>query len=150
MPNQNHQITWVVVADKCQANVYRMTKYPKLEKIHRLEHPESGLHNQDLMASKPGHTVQRGGVTGYSYQSETEPKQLEAAKFAADLAHYLANAERQGEFNRLYIFADPSFLGFLRPQINKGTQEAIVAEIPKELTSHDIASIEKHLLSLSI
>lgn len=147
MSNQ-HQITWVVVADKCQANIYHMLKYPKLEKINRLEHLESGLHNQDLISSKPGHNGQRAGVAGYSYQPETEPKQLEASKFATELAHYLSTAEQKGEFHRLYIFADPSFLGFLRPHISKGTQKTIVAEVPKELTSHDITSIEKHISSL--
>lgn len=145
MQNKQHPHTWVVVADTCQAKIYRLVKFPKIEKVFYLEHPESRLHNQDLISSKPGHSSQRGSYTGRSYESEKEPKQLEAAKFAVHLAHFLADAEKKGEFNRLYIIAGPTFLGLLRQHISPALQKMIVAEIGKDLTSSDIANIEHHL-----
>lgn len=147
MTNQ-HPITWVVVADKCQANIYRLLKFPKLEECTRLEHPESRLHNQDLISSKPGHSVQQGKVTGYSYQPEHDPKELEGIKFAISLAKYLAIALQKGQFNRLYLFADPAFLGMLRPHMNPDTQKTIIVEVAKELTSHGITDIEHQLAAL--
>lgn len=145
MPNQLHTSTWVIVADNSQVKIYRVVKFPKLEELTSLEHPESRLHNQDLVSSKPGHNFQRGGTSGYSYEPERGPKKLEAEKFAAHLGQYLANAEKNKEFSRLYIIAEPSFLGLLRPHINHATQNTIIAEVSKGLTSADTAAIEKQI-----
>lgn len=145
MPNKQHPITWVLVANKCQAKIYHLAKFPKVEEISHFEHPESGQHNQDLVSTRPGAGSQRGGNVRYSYERETEPKHLEAVKFATQLADILAVAERKGEFHRLYIFAEPSFLGLLRQHISQETKKNIVAEIAKDLASFETAAIEQHL-----
>ena len=149
MQNEHHFHTWVVVADNCQARIYHVVKFPKIEEIFFLEHPESGLHNRDLTSSKPGHSVLRGGGISYSYQSENKPKHLEAVKFAVHLADFLSSAEQKKEFNRLYVIAEPSFLGLLRQHITPGTKKTIIAEVAKELTSRDVATIEHHLSEMS-
>jgi len=143
-----HPYTWVVVADNAQAKFFRVVKFPKLEEISYQEHPESRLHNQDLISSRPGHGSQRKGYGGYSYQPETEPRQLEAAKFAADVAEFLSIAHTNKQFNRLYVIAAPAFLGLLRQHIPQEVQKAIVAEAAKELTSSDIAAIEHQLTEM--
>lgn len=140
-----HKATLVVVADSCHARIYRLVKFPKIEEIFHFEHPESRLRNQDLVSAKPGRSFQRSGSVQYSYQPETEPKQLEALKFARQLADFLSSAEKKGEFNRLYVIAEPSFLGLLRQHISHEVQKTIVAEVAKELTSCDVAAIESHL-----
>lgn len=144
----SHPLTWVVVADKCKAKIYQSLKFPKIEEIANLVHPESGILNQDLVSSKPGHSSNRGGCTGVSYQPEHEPKQNEAAKFARHLGNYLSSANQKGDFNRLYIFAAPTFLGLLRDHITPETHKSVVAEVSKELTAFSIADIEKHLSNL--
>lgn len=145
MENKHHPFTWVVVADNCQAKVYRLVKFPKIEEISHHEHPDSRLHNQDLVSSRPGRGLQSGMGTRYSYAPETEPKQLEAAKFAKQMGDFLSTAEQKGEFKRLYIIAEPSFLGLLRQHISHETQKTIVGELARELTSHPISDIETHL-----
>lgn len=146
MPNK--QTTWVVVADSCQAKIYHAVKPFKLEEIAFFEHPESRLHNQDLVTSKPGRTFQSGGVTRHAYETDVSPKQAEAIKFAIEIAHHLSSAESKGEFGRLYVIAEPSFLGLLRQHTNPQTQKTIVAEIPKDLTHSDLAMIEHQLSEL--
>lgn len=148
MPNKNHPITWVVVADNCQAKIFRSVKFPKLEEVAYLEHPESRLHNQDLISSKPGRSGQRVSNTRYSYQPETEPRQLEAMKFAVDLSKYLSSAEREGQFQQLYLLAEPSFLGILRQHLSPDIKKLIIAELAKELISCDTATIESHVAQL--
>ncbi len=98
MPNKNHPLTWIVVADNCQAKVYRLLKFPKIEEISFLEHPESRLHNQDLISTKPGRGFQSGGSTRHAYQQETDPKHMEAVRFAVHLANFLSTAKQKGEF----------------------------------------------------
>jgi protein required for attachment to host cells len=145
MTNKNHSITWVVVADNSQSKFYHITKFPKIEEISHLEHPESRLHNQDLVSSKPGRGFQSMGNARSSYQSKVEPKEQEAIKFAIQIADFLHSAHNKGEFHRLYIIAAPSFLGLLREHLNPETQKLVVAEMAKELTSCDLANIEHHI-----
>ncbi|MEI8365439.1 MAG: host attachment protein [Parachlamydiaceae bacterium] len=145
MQTKHHPITWVLVADNCRAKVYRLLKFPKIEEISFMEHPESGFHNQDLISSRPGSSSQHGGTHGHSYQPETSPKKLEAEHFAVYLANFLSTAKQKEEFHRLYVFAEPSFLGLLRQHMSPEIQKTIVAEVAKELTSFDVAAIEHHL-----
>lgn len=143
--------TWVVVADKCQAKIFLMEKAHKLKEIFHLEHPESGLHNRDLISSKPGRGFQSidKGTTRSAYQPETEPKQIEAIKFASEIASLLYSASTKGEFQNLYLIADPSFLGLLRQHIHPQIQKHVIAEIPKELTQASVETIEHQISALS-
>lgn len=145
---QKNQHIWVVVADSCKAKIFRVVKFPKLEEIAYLEHPESRLHNQDLVSSKPGRGFQSVGNSRSAYQQETEPKQVESIKFATEVAQHLYVASNKGEFSKLYLFAEPSFLGLLRQHLHPQIQKHIAAEVPKELTSSSIESIEHHLSEL--
>lgn len=148
MPNNRH-LTWVVVADNCQAKIYRLIKFPKIEEIAHFEHPESRLHNQELVSSKQGRCFQSVGNARSAYQQETEPKVIEAMKFAAEVGNTLCAAERNGEFQRLYVFAEPSFLGLLRQYFSPGLQKAIIAEVPKDLTAFNVAAIEHQLAEVT-
>lgn len=145
---KDHPLTWVLVADKCKAKIFRVAKFPKLEEISHLEHPASGLLNQDLVSSKPGRGFQSVGNSRSAYQAETEPKQVEAIKFAAEIGHVLHKASINGEFNELYLIAEPSFLGLLRQHINPQTQKLVVAEIGKQLTGSTKEAIQQHLAEL--
>jgi protein required for attachment to host cells len=149
MLNNNHHLpTWVVVADAAQAKIYQVCKFPKLKEVACYQHPESRLHNQELATSKPGRGFQRGGITRYSYQSEMEPKQLEADKFAAELAATLAKCKEDHDYERLYIMAGPAFLGMLRRHLDPQVRKSIVGELNKELCYNDISDIEHHLYEM--
>jgi protein required for attachment to host cells len=147
MQNREHLHTWVVVADSALAKLFRVVKFPKLQEITILQHPESRLHNQDLISSRPGRGNHKGGTT-YSYASEVSPKQHEAAKFAIYLADYLSKAEKNGEFNRLYLLANPTFLGLVRQHLTSDVQKAIIAELPIELTAAETSVIEGHIKAI--
>lgn len=148
MPNKSNSRTWVVVADTCQAKIYRVVKFPEIEEIASIEHPEGRLQAQELSTSKPGRGVQRGGGIRYSYEPEMDPKQIEAEKFAIHLTNLLALEVGKGEFNRLYIFAGPAFLGRLRNHMNPQVRKTIIAELNKELTNGTSEDIESHLKEL--
>ncbi|MBS4168962.1 host attachment protein [Parachlamydia sp. AcF125] len=148
MTTKNNSTTWVIVADKCQAKVFHVVKFPKLEEIGYIEHPESRARNQDLVSTEPGRNFQRGGVTRHSYQQETEPKHLEAIKFASEIARYLSVAKQKEKFHRLYVFAEPSFLGLLRQHIDPEIRKMIVSDSSINLINSTIEAIETHLLEI--
>jgi len=145
---KEHPKTWVIVADKCKAKIFRIVKFPRIEEVSDLQHPESALHNQDLVSSRPGRTFQSMGNGRSSYQPETEPKQVEAIKFATEISHTLSTALNNGEYNQLYVIAEPSFLGLLRQHISPQVQKLILAEVGKQLTGSNKEAIEKHLAEI--
>ncbi len=145
MPNST---TWIVVANSSHAKIFRLVKFPKIEALTSMDHPESRLHNQDLEGRKPGRNFQSGGTTRHAYQPETEPKEVEIEKFAKSLSDYICSAHQKGDFSRLYLMASPAFLGLLRQRLNSTTQKAIVAQVSKDMTEHTNSEIEQQLSQL--
>ncbi|MFA6916934.1 MAG: host attachment protein [Parachlamydiales bacterium] len=136
---------WVLVADKCHAKIYQIVKFPKLEEIADLAHPEGRLRDQDLISTKPGRNFQSFSTARSAYEPETDPKAVEALKFANEVSDFLTASIRKGRFNRLYLIADPAFLGLMRKIINPEVKKTILSEIPKDLTTQDLKVIEQHI-----
>ncbi|KIC74076.1 hypothetical protein DB42_BL00010 [Neochlamydia sp. EPS4] len=143
-----HTLTWIVVANSSKAKIYRLAKFPKIEELLVLNHPESRLQDQVLEGRKPGRNFQSGGTTRHAYEPETDPKEVEKEKFARSLGDYICAAHYKGEFTRLYLMANPAFLGLVRHHINTSTQKTIVAEVAKDLTDCPIPEIEHHLVNI--
>ena len=139
--------TWVVVANSAQAKIYRMVHFPQIEEINSLEHPESRLHNKDLVTDRPGSTTEKSGSRHASYEPDTQPKEVEVEKFAKMVSTYLVTACQKDEFSRLYIMASPHFLGLLRQNFDPKTQNSIVKEVAKNYIELKKADIEQHLKS---
>lgn len=142
------EITWVVAANGSQAKLFRMVKFPKLEEIEVFEHPESRLRNQDLVSAKPGRTFESTSMARSAYESATSPHQEELKKFAKYLGEHLSSELDKKSFSRLYIMANPSFLGLLRQHLNDKTEGVIIAEIGKDMTGQPISYIEDHLKAM--
>lgn len=141
----SNKTTWIVVANNAQARIFRLVKFPKIEEFAALEHPESRLQNHELVSARPGRTAQKGGTRRHAYEAESDPHQLEMDKFAQQVSHYLKEAHQKKEFSRFYLFASPSFLGLLRQHMDPQMQEAIIAEIPKDMVRQQQSDIEEHL-----
>lgn len=139
----NHPATWVLVANCCEAKLFKVAKFPKLEQVQHMEHPASKLRNQDLVSSKPGRNFQSGGTTRHAYSQETDPKKQEEEIFAREVALALTKAKQSHAFSRLFVVASPSFLGLIRPHLDSETQKCVVAEIAKDMLEHDTSEVEK-------
>ena len=146
MPNSK---TWILVANSSQAKVFKLTKFPEIEEIQSLDHPESRLHNQDLVTDRPGRGFQSTGESRSSYQPSTEPKAVEIEKFAQKINGYLSAAHNNGEFVKLYVMANPTFLGILRSTLHHNIQKVIIAEVDKDMTDRKKSEIEEQISALS-
>lgn len=147
MPNNT---TWIIVANSSEGRIFKLVKFPQIEEIAGFIHPESHLHNQDLISSKPGRTFQSTNTNRSAYEPKTSPKELEIEKFAKILSEHLSQSHQKGLFHRLYIFAEASFLGLLRQHLDDKTKHTIIAETPKDLTKHKIGDIEKNLAEATL
>lgn len=137
--------TWLLVANSSLARIFKVQKRQSLIELEVLEHPESRLHDRDLVSDKPGRGFESTGSSRHSMEPQTSPKQLEFMTFAKNIAHYLEEARLKGDFNRLYLVASPTLLGLLRQSLYPSTMQLISGELDRDMTHMKSNEIIGHL-----
>ncbi len=136
---------WVVVADSSRARIFAAEKpISSLIEIQTLTHPESRLHQGDLVSDRPGRD-RNSGAGSHDMGHESDAKEEEVQRFAAQVCDAVETARARGEFEKLYIVAAPSFLGLLRKQQNDALRKVVTAEISKNLSTKSPEDIRKSL-----
>jgi len=91
---------------------------------------------------RPGRSNASVGVAR-SAMEETDWHTIAEERFAGELADALYRHAHANLFERLVIIAPPKILGNLRKALHAEVADRVAAEIPKELTSHPVAEIER-------
>lgn len=126
--------TWVVVANSTQARIFKAGTARNLKEVEALVHPESRLHEGDIIADKAGCSSD-GVCDGRSaWEQETSPKRREMINFAKELTHHLEDARNHDEFGKLYIAASPAFLGQIRHEMSGPLTQYLAGEVDKDIT----------------
>lgn len=128
------ETTWLIVANSSLARIYKLDNKHQVTELRVFEHPESRLHNQDLVSDRPGRDFESQGATRHAMEPKTSPKKLEFTLFANLLAEFLEKERSQGAFTSLYVAASPSLLGLLRQSLNPNTAKLIKGEVDKDIT----------------
>lgn len=151
------QDVWILVCDASRARLFRdAPRGKRLVQVDAFEHPESRARARDLMADahgrKPVGPVParsgRGQGTAYGRpgaEPETDPKEVEAQKFARELAGVLEKGLDRHEYERLIIVAPPRFLGALRSVVSHEVEKHIEGTIDKDLTNLDFQELSNKL-----
>jgi protein required for attachment to host cells len=137
--------TWLLVANSSLARIFKIENRNSLVELKVLEHPESRLHNRDLVSDKDGRGFESMGPTRHAIEPPTSPKHQEFETFAKELANYLEEARVKGEFDRLYLAASPTFLGLLRQTLIPSTAKLLDGELNKDVTHLKPQEIMSHL-----
>ncbi|MFI0434615.1 MAG: host attachment protein [Parachlamydiaceae bacterium] len=135
---------WLVIANSSLARIFKIENGHHLKQIKILEHPESRLHNLDLVSDKPGRVNESANVSRHALEKKTTPKDHEFSVFAKAIADFLNHAHNQGEFDGLYLAASPSCLGLLRETIDPNLAKTIKREIDKDMTHMTSEDIQSH------
>lgn len=109
--------TFALVADGSRARLFsQMEGAPNFVLLEAFEHPETRAKVHDLMADKPGRTFASGPTNHGRSAKEprTNPKRVEAEKFAREIGRRLATHLDAHAFDDLIVAAPPKFLGLLR------------------------------------
>ena len=139
---------WVLVADASRARVFAAENRvgSELEEVTDRLHPESRLHNRDLVSDRPGRAGDRGTEARSAVEEDGGPKGQEAAAFARELAGMLAEAAGKGTFEHLVLCAPPAFMGELREKLDDGVRQRVSLEGTKDLTrANRGADVRTHL-----
>jgi protein required for attachment to host cells len=109
-----------------------------VERILEQDNPATREQGTD----RPGRSSTSPG-NAQSAMEEVDWHHLVKQRFAKELAEVLYRHAHANRFDKLVIVAPPRILGDLRKAIHAEVVDRIAAEIPKELTSHPIAEIER-------
>lgn len=135
---------WVLVADAARARLFKAVKRNgPLEELRDWAHPESRLHEGDLVTDGDGTNQGPGGHHGVA--ADPVHKVAEAERFAIELAKDVDTSRANGEFSRIYLVAPPKFLGFFRKHASKELLDKVSGEVDKDLTTHAAEDIRKQL-----
>ena len=155
--------TWVVVADAARARFFavrdnsgaylgseafpssRPAPKGELEEVTSLSNPAARLADADLETDRPGATADRKGDAMHAYEPPNSVRDVEAKRFAREVAAELDQARQAGKMERFYLLAAPDFLGLLRDAMGKSLQEALVADQPKDFSGRSTEEIRSAL-----
>ncbi|CAN5410684.1 hypothetical protein BH10PSE19_BH10PSE19_11580 [soil metagenome] len=124
-----------------------------LNLIKALTHEESRKKVSDLVSDKSGNYPRKGsiasnGSTGTSgtFAEPTNPKELEAERFARILAHELDSLRYNAHWNDVFIVAAPHFQGLVNKYLSSPLQH-LVTTIEKDYTHLNARKLAKQLVA---
>ena len=109
-----------------------------VERILERDNPPTREQGTD----RPGRASASVGAAR-SAMEEVDWHHIAKERFAGELAEALYRYAHANRFEKLVIIAPPKTLGELRKAFRAEVAARIAAEIPKELTSHPVAQIER-------
>lgn len=137
-------VTWVLVADGAQAQVFEHGGPGKgLIPVKELHFSEEPLRAQDINSDRQGRRA-GGGTGSRSAMEEADPVAVREERFVKDIAAELETMRAQGRFHRLIIAAAPAALGDIRPALSDEVKQTVIAELPKDLTNLPKPQLERH------
>jgi protein required for attachment to host cells len=160
------KVTWILLCDASRAHLYREERGRRaFTLMESIEHRESRARARDLMADaqgrKPngypggvGHGVPPGGTTGGTYLGrpgaapDTDPKEVEAQKFARILAERLEKGLHERAYDAVVLVAPPQFLGLLRATLGAQVSKRVEDAIDKDLSWLDHPRLQERLRGL--
>ena len=134
--------SFVLVADGRKSLFFRNEgdgEFPNLivEEKEADHNPPHGEQASDLAG--------RAANTRGSSMEEVDFHQQEEDRFAAATAAMLKDRALSNDYESLIVVAPPRTLGELRKHYHKEVEKRLAGEVPKDLTGHPVAEIEKIL-----
>lgn len=139
-------VTWVVVADAGRARVLEaLGADGSLNEFDDLINPGARLQEHDVVSDRKGRVTQGPAGVGQSFEPRHSQAAHEAEGFARQVCERLDAARQSGEFAKLYLIAEPAFLGLIRKQMSAPVRKLIREEIASDLSRHPVGEIRKVL-----
>jgi protein required for attachment to host cells len=124
----------VAVGDSARLRLFRCDRpHGALEEIGDLVNPEARLHEGDLVADSAGRLNRRPLAPARSAYGGDSMRRHRVEDFAGTACKRIAGALRETGADRLYLVAEPSFLGLLRQRMAHTVQRQVAGQVPKAL-----------------
>jgi protein required for attachment to host cells len=141
--------SWLILANAGCMKVFRFqSNTRKLTQSETTLFPECHLRPHDVNTDRSGHSTNRAGHGGNSYEPRKDFKKVEEEHFAKQVSHFLNQAAENKEFERLYLAISKEFWGVLKTYLSPKVFEKVSEEIHKDLTHEHLDSIWSHFPSM--
>ena len=141
--------TWLLVCDASRAHLLEEKEENQFSHLESFEHAESRAKVRDLMADQNGRKPDGkvGGSSGHrpGAAPDTDPKEVEAQKFARELAQRLEKGLDDHAYDALILAAPPHFLGLLRGELGDQVSKRVEASIDKDYVSLETRELGKRI-----
>jgi protein required for attachment to host cells len=135
--------TWILVANASSARLFHDPGHGKEWKLlSEREHPESRAQVHELVEDDRGRAQNSSHPGGVALEPRTDPKEVEAKRFAHELGRMLEKGADDHEYERLMIVAPPHFLGLLRAELADKVARRVTSSVDKdyhELTGRELS-----------
>ena len=134
--------TWIVLADTQSVRI-AVNDGPS-KGVYGHSAPGLKAPQVTSLSDAPGMTnaavgPNRGGI------ADPDLKGQAAHAFATDITQYLEASLAKGDFQRLILIAPAAMLGMLRKAMTPALKNALLGDIPKDLTHLPLDELPKHL-----
>ncbi len=130
--------TCIVASNGAEARLFLVGKrFGPWTPVETLKNPEATLREQDYNSDTPGRSFDSFGQGRHAMSPEVSARQHDLLAFAQEIAQYLAKTHAAGQFNKLVLVAEPTFLGYLRRKLSATLKRELCCEVPKNPTEFD-------------
>lgn len=137
---------WVVAADAARARIFRAGRPDgSLTEIEDLLNPDARDGGRALRADRLGYARNRARGGGHSLQRNADEPHNVAIDFGRRLARRMSEARKRGEFDRVYLVAEPHLLGVVRDALDRPTRRLLAAAIGRDVSRRGAATIRQRL-----
>lgn len=139
---QRPETTWILVADRSRARIFA-GEWPELSALNQLaelSHLEGEAHQRDIETDTQGRFYEGRGPK-HKADSGVDFKHKTALDFSHEIAARLEEGKSRNRYGRLVLIAPALFLGVLRETLPEQIHRLVVADLDKDLTAADEATI---------
>lgn len=141
--------TWILIANASEAYTYayhyekHLDGRPKLESQDTYSNPDNRKKEDDLVTGRSG-SYQSARAHG-SFAPSSDPKEIEADRFAKYLCEALDSARVANEYDNLVLIAPSHFYGLMNKHLKKEITGLISIMLQKDYTQLPIKELEMQL-----
>lgn len=137
--------TWILLCEASRARLFTNDGRGRLTEQSAYAHPGSRAHGLDMASDRPGRRSDGPGPHRSGLSPDTEPKEVEAQRFAISLAALLKQGLNNHAYDELVLAAPPHFLGLLRNALDGQVAARIAATFDKNLIALNPREIEHRI-----
>lgn len=112
--------------------------------METLENPDGRLRNRDIDTGAPGKSFSSHGSGSFDVGQEIEPTEVEAMRFASEVAHRLEEKRQSESIERIILAADAKFLGHLRKSLTKECDKRVSHSVTSDLGGISDRDLPQH------
>ena len=140
---------WILVANRTGARLFEnLGPGHGLSKLEEFMHPGGHMKNQDLASDEGGRAYDSVGGGRHRMEQRESPKHQEDRHFAHELAQALNKGHEKEHYTRLFLVAEPKFLGEIKAELDKKSQSLLEATLDKDLVHVEDRDLPSHLSAI--